>query len=389
LLNYNKNVNDIHAIDVMIGHEFSKTDDNSIEAYKQNVFYPGIPELGNAITPHDNASTSSRNITALEGYFMRANYTYDERYTFSASYRYDGSSRFKYDKWGHFWSLGAAWRITNEKFMENAHWVDDLRLRATYGASGNSLSAIYPYTNLWEIKDSNGEPSLSLSDIGNRDLTWERNAQFDLGLDFRLWDRVYGALDFYNRRTHDLIWNRPTPSSTGLSSRLENIGILQNQGFEFDVTVDLVKTKNVYWNFGVNGAIARQKLIDYPSELGNPAMGGDYVAGNYLRGKGKSYYNLYLFKYAGVDPETGSELFWKNVTDDQGNVVGQETTSVFAEADQYEIGDALPDMTGGFRTSFRWKGLDINLQAAFQFGGRQWDGNSANLYDAGRVGFTV
>ena len=138
--------------------------------------------------------------------------------------------------------------------MENAHWVDDLRLRATYGASGNSLSAIYPYTNLWEIKDSNGEPSLSLSDIGNRDLTWERNAQFDLGLDFRLWDRVYGALDFYNRRTHDLIWNRPTPSSTGLSSRLENIGILQNQGFEFDVTVDLVKTKNVYWNFGVNGA---------------------------------------------------------------------------------------------------------------------------------------
>ncbi len=389
LLNYNKNVNDIHAIDVMIGHEFSKTDDNSIEAYKQNVFYPGIPELGNAITPDDNASTSSRNITALEGYFMRANYTYDERYTFSASYRYDGSSRFKYDKWGHFWSLGAAWRITNEKFMENAHWVDDLRLRATYGASGNSLSAIYPYTNLWEIKDSNGEPSLSLSDIGNRDLTWERNAQFDLGLDFRLWDRVYGALDFYNRRTHDLIWNRPTPSSTGLSSRLENIGILQNQGFEFDVTVDLVKTKNVYWNFGVNGAIARQKLIDYPSELGNAAMGGDYVAGTYLRGKGKSYYNLYLFKYAGVDPETGSELFWKNVTDDQGNVVGQETTSVFAEADQYEIGDALPDMTGGFRTSFRWKGLDINLQAAFQFGGRQWDGNSANLYDAGRVGFTV
>ena len=162
-----------------------------------------------------------------------------------------------------------------------------------------------------------------------------------------MWDRVYGALDFYNRRTHDLIWNRPTPSSTGLSSRLENIGILQNQGFEFDVTVDLVKTKNVYWNFGVNGAIARQKLIDYPSELGNPAMGGDYVAENYLRGKGKSYYNLYLFKYAGVDPETGSELFWKNVTDDQGNVVGQETTSVFAEADQYETVDQEVTLTAG------------------------------------------
>ena len=389
LLNYNKTVSDIHAIDVMIGHEFSKTDNSTIEVYKQNVFYPGIPELGNAITPDGDGSTSKRQITALEGYFMRANYTYDERYTFSASYRYDGSSRFKYNKWAHFWSLGAAWRITNEKFMENAHWVNDLRLRATYGASGNSMSAIYPYTNLWNLSDSNGEPSLSLSSTGNPNLSWERNAQFDLGLDFRLWDRVYGALDFYNRRTHDLIWNRPTPSSTGLASRLENVGILQNQGFEFDVTVDLIKNKNVYWNFSVNGAIARQKLIDYPSELGNPALGGDYVAGNYLRGKGKSYYNLYLFKYAGVDPETGGELFWKNVTDDEGNVVGRETTSVFAEADQFEAGDALPDMTGGFRTSFRWKGFDLNLQAAFQFGGRQWDGNSANLYDAGRVGFTV
>ncbi len=389
LLSYTKSVNDIHDIDVMIGHEFSKTDDSSLEAYKQNVFYPGIPELGNAVTPDEDGSTSNRNITALEGYFMRANYTFDERYTISASYRYDGSSRFKYDKWGHFWSVGAAWRINSENFMQDADWVDDLRLRATYGASGNSLSAIYPYTNMWQIKDSNGQPSLSLASTGNRNLSWERNKQFDLGLDFRLWNRVYGSLDYYNRRTHDLIWSRPTPSSTGLASRLENVGILQNQGFEFDITVDLVKSKNVYWNFSVNGAVARQKLIDFPSELGNPALGGDYVSGSFLRGKGKSYYNLYLFGYAGVDPETGGELFWKNVTDTDGNIVGRETTSVFAEADQYEVGDALPDMTGGFRTSFRWKGLDLNLQAAFQFGGRQWDGNSANLYDPGRAGFTV
>ena len=388
LLNYTKKVND-HSIDAMVGHEFSKTDSRTVEAYKQNIFYPGIPELGNAVTPYDNSSTSGRSITSLEGYFARANYNYDERYYASLSYRYDGASRFKYDKWGHFWSIGGSWRISNENFMNNANWVDDLRLRVTYGVSGNQLSSIYPYTNLWSIGESDGQPAISQSSVGNPNLSWERNKQIDLGLDFRLWDRVYGALDYYNRRTHDLIWSRPTPSSTGLSSRLENVGILENSGFEFDITVDLIKNKNVYWNFSVNGAMSQNKLVDFPSELGNPALGGDYVSGVFLRGKGKSYYNLYLFDYAGVDPETGTELFWKNTTDGEGNVTGRELTTKFDEADQYEMGDAMPDMTGGFRTSFRWKGLDLNLSAAFQFGGRQWDGNSANLYDPGRAMFAA
>ena len=273
--------------------------------------------------------------------------------------------------------------------MKRALWVNDLRLRATYGVSGNQLNSAYPYTNLWAIGEMDGQPTISQSSVGNRNLSWERNKQVDVGLDFRLWDRVYGSFDWYNRRTHDLIWNRPTPASTGLTSRLENIGVLQNSGFEFDITVDLIKSRNVYWNIGINGAFAQNKLIEIPEELGNAALGGDYVSGAFLRGKGKSYYNLYLFDYAGVDPETGGELYWKNTTDSDGNVTGRELTSNFAEADQYEMGDALPDMTGGLRTTFRWKGLDLNIQTAFQIGGKQWDGASANMYDPGRAGFAV
>ena len=389
MLNYKKSINDLHNVDVMIGHEFNKTDNNSLDAYKTNIFYPGVPELGNAVSAYLDSSTSKRVITSLEGYFARANYNYDDRYFLSLSYRYDGSSLFKYNKWGHFWSVGGSWRITQEEFMKHALWVNDLRLRATYGVSGNQLNSAYPYTNLWAIGESNGQPTISQSSVGNPGLSWERNNQFDLGLDFRLWDRVYGSFDWYNRRTHDLIWNRPTPASTGLSSRLENVGVLQNSGFEFDITVDLIKSRNVYWNVGINGAFAQNKLIDYPAELGNAALGGDYVSGTFLRGKGKSYYNLYLFDYAGVDPETGGELYWKNTTDSEGNVTGRELTSNFAEADQYEMGDALPDMTGGLRTTFRWKGLDINIQTAFQIGGKQWDGASANMYDPGRVMFAV
>ena len=389
MLNYNKSINDLHNVDVMIGHEFNRTDNNEINAYNNNIFYPGIPELGNAVDPTKDVATSEHVKTTLEGYFARANYNYDDRYYLSLSYRYDGSSLFQYDRWGHFWSVGGSWRISQEEFMKRALWVNDLRLRATYGVSGNQLNSAYPYTNLWSIGELDGQPTISQSSVGNRNLSWERNKQVDVGLDFRLWDRVYGSFDWYNRRTHDLIWNRPTPASTGLTSRLENVGVLQNAGFEFDITVDIIKNRNVYWNIGINGAFAQNKLIEFPEELGNAALGGDYVSGAFLRGKGKSYYNLYLFDYAGVDPETGNELFWKNTTDSEGNITGRELTSNFAEADQYEMGDALPDMTGGLRTSFRWKGLDLNIQTAFQIGGKQWDGASANMYDPGRAGFTV
>ncbi len=389
MLNYNKSINDLHNVDVMIGHEFNRTDNNEINAYNNNIFYPGIPELGNAVDPTKDVATSEHVKTTLEGYFARANYNYDDRYYLSLSYRYDGSSLFQYDRWGHFWSVGGSWRISQEEFMKRALWVNDLRLRATYGVSGNQLNSAYPYTNLWSIGELDGKPTISQSSVGNRNLSWERNKQVDVGLDFRLWDRVYGSFDWYNRRTHDLIWNRPTPASTGLTSRLENVGVLQNAGFEFDITVDIIKNRNVYWNIGINGAFAQNKLIEFPEELGNAALGGDYVSGAFLRGKGKSYYNLYLFDYAGVDPETGGELYWKNTTDSEGNVTGRELTSNFAEADQYEMGDALPDMTGGLRTSFRWKNLDINVQTAFQIGGKQWDGASANMYSPGRAGFTV
>jgi len=389
MLNYNKSINDLHNVDVMIGHEFNRIDKNEINAYNYNIFYPGIPELGNAVDPTKDVATSEHVKTTLEGYFARANYNYDDRYYLSLSYRYDGSSLFQYDRWGHFWSVGGSWRISQEEFMKRALWVNDLRLRATYGVSGNQLNSAYPYTNLWAIGEMDGQPTISQSSVGNPDLSWERNKQVDVGLDFRLWDRVYGSFDWYNRRTHDLIWNRPTPASTGLTSRLENVGVLQNAGFEFDITVDLIKSRNVYWNIGINGAFAQNKLIEFPEELGNAALGGDYVSGAFLRGKGKSYYNLYLFDYAGVDPETGGELYWKNTTDSEGNVTGRELTSNFAEANQYEMGDALPDMTGGLRTTFRWKGLDLNIQTAFQIGGKQWDGASANMYDPGRAGFTV
>jgi TonB-linked outer membrane protein, SusC/RagA family/TonB-dependent outer membrane receptor, SusC/RagA subfamily, signature region len=383
-----KTLNEKHHLDVTLSHEFTKTNTSNVAAYKKNIFYPGIPELGNAVTQNGNGSTSSTVITTIEGYVGRVNYNFDDRYFFSGSYRYDGSSRFKYDKWGHFWSVGFGWNIHNEAFMNNAEWVDQLKFRASYGVAGNQMPDNYPYTNLWTIAESSGEIGISQTYVGNPALSWERNKQVDLGIDFRLWDRFYGSIDYYNRRTHDLIWRRPTPSSSGLANRLENVGILCNRGFEFELGVEIFKRRDLYWNIGINASFQRDRLIDFPSELGNPALGGNYVTGAFLRGKGKPYRNLYLFKYAGVDPETGNETFWKDVEGADGKITREKTFDI-NDATQYEIGDAMPDVVGGFRTSFRWKNIDLMVAAAYQIGGRQWDGVSANLYDPGRAKFTV
>ena len=389
ILNYANSISGKHNVDVLIGHEFNKSKQEVIDAYKKNIYYPGIGELGNAVSVLQDGSTSQTITEAVEGYFARANYNYDGRYFFMGSFRYDGSSKFKYDKWGSFWSIGGAWQIKAEQFMSDVNWIDNLKLRVNYGVSGNQLTDTYPYTNLWNITESNGEIGVSQATVGNRNLSWEKNKQIDLGLDFSFLGRIHGSVDYYNRRTHDLIWNRPTPASTGLTSSLQNVGILCNRGFEIELDFDVLKSKSVYWNIGVNAAFQRNRLIDFPEELGNPALGGDYVSGAFLRGKGKSYYNLYLFKFAGVDPETGEETFWADETDDEGNVIGRKKVYDMNEATQYECGDALPDMTGGLRTTFRWKGLDITMAAAFQIGGKQWDGNSANLYDPGRAMFAV
>ncbi len=389
ILSYTNTISEKHNVDVLIGHEFNKSKQEVIDAYKKNIYYPGIGELGNAVSVYGDGSTSYTIREAVEGFFARANYNYDGRYFFMGSYRYDGSSKFKYDKWGSFWSVGAAWQIKGEHFMSDVKWIDNLKLRVNYGVSGNQISDTYPYTNLWNIGESNGQIGVSQATVGNPNLSWEKNKQIDFGLDFSFFGRIHGSVDYYNRRTHDLIWNRPTPASTGLTSSLQNVGILGNRGIEIELDFDVIKSKSVYWNIGVNAAFQRNKLIDFPEELGNPALGGNYVSGAFLRGKGKSYYNLYLFKFAGVDPETGNETFWADETDEQGNVIGRKKVFSMNEATQYECGDALPDMTGGLRTTFRWKGFDLSMAAAFQIGGKQWDGNSANLYDAGRAMFAV
>ena len=397
MLTYHKLIADKHDLNVLVGHEYSKDDSSSLSASNKNMFYPGVPELDNAIANNGTAS-SSRGRSASEGYFTRLNYAYDGRYNVSFSYRYDGSSSYKYNRWGHFWSIGGAWNMEQEDFLKDHRWINSMKLRANYGVTGHEYGA-YAYTTMWGIGDAGGNIALGKGAPGYRDLTWEKVYQFDLGLDFRFWNRFSGTLDFYTRRTHDLIWSRPVAPSTGLSSRLDNVGILANNGFEFELGVDIIKTQNVYWNVAINGATVSTFLKEFPSDIANdPRLNGCFQDGPYLRGKNKPYRNWYFKKYAGVDPQTGRETFWKKVSEDitdaDGNVIGSrvlghERTYDFNEGSYYEIGDQMPDVTGGLRTSFRWKGFDFMLVCAYQIGGLQMDSSAIELYSPNRFGFNI
>ena len=219
-LNYRKTFAQDHTIEGTVGFDYMKNTVNGLSLTVTGADSDKVPTLAAGTDATGWADTNTNE--ALSSYFGRLNYDYKKKYLFMFTFRADGSSKFAEDhKWGVFPSFSAGWRISQEAFMRNVRWIDELKLRVNYGVAGNQLSASYPYTNLWTIGETNGQIGITQASTGNRNLSWERNYQIDLGIDFRLWNRFYGTVDYYNRRTHDLIWNRPTPSSTGLASRLE------------------------------------------------------------------------------------------------------------------------------------------------------------------------
>ena len=378
-----------HHIDALIGHEYYWYQYRQLQADKKNMLINGMDDMGNAIGI--NGTSGSQDKLALEGYFARVNYNYASKYYFSASIRGDGSSKFKNadKRWGCFWSVGGAWRPSGESWLSDAEWLTDLKLRADYGTMGNQNGVgNYAGYNLWNLGNAGDikNPSISITQgtLGNADLTWETVKTFDIGLDFRLWDRFYGSIDYYIRNTHNMIWARPNASSTGVTSKTENTASMRNSGIEIDLGVDIIKTPNVLWSFNVNGTHYENKLTALPPGVGLESLGGCYEAGVqntaniYLRGVGKSYYNLYIAKYAGVDQKTGLAMLYHTVdaadhtakrwTDQAiGTVV---TTTDGSLATRYEAGDATADFIGGFGTSFTYKNFDFSATFSYQIGGK-------------------
>ena len=385
-----------HNFDILAGFEMYKLKIQSLSGQNDHLFDPFIGELNNADGTSGKQLASSTTNYMTQGILARAQYNYDERYFVSGSFRRDASSRFHKDnRWGDFWSAGLAWVISKEDFF-NADWVDLLKIKASYGEQGNDQIGNYRYTTLYEVVNSGGSPAAVPYAKGNKDITWETQGNFNVGVDFDLFrGRISGTLEFFNRKTSDMLFSFPLPPSFGFTSYYANIGDMNNRGVEFELKTTPIKTKDFEWNVNLNITTYKNEVSYLPEARKTYTVDGKkgFTSGNYFYGEDCALYTFHMKKYAGIS-ENGKSLWYKNVTepvkdengnemkDDKGNVITKvvrTTTDSYNEASDYLCGTALPDAYGGFSTSLAWKGFDLSVDFSFQIGGQVYDGDYASM----------
>ena len=365
-----------HSVSAVAAFEVMKYDYEDLYAAKKTYGQDINTSLGNAADPIDADQKLQED--ALMSYVASVNYSYGDKYYASFSFRRDGSSRLSPDtRWGNFWSLSASWRLSQEKFMQPLKSVlSDLKLRASYGVNGNLPSSYYGYQSTYTTGAFySGKPSPWESTLGNEELTWEKNYALNLGLDIGLFSRVNVSLDWYTRTTKDLLMSKQLNSISGFSSLLTNVGQMRNTGVELEVRSNNIKTKDFSWTTAFNLSHNKNKILklaDLPW----------FVDGRYVRKEGYPFNTIYLREYAGVDPETGSALYYDNQQDENGNYTKNKVTDP-GQASPIPLKDITPTISGGFMNTFNYKFIDLSFNLSYSFGGYSYDNASYILQDDG------
>lgn len=373
LLSYNRTFSRLHNVDVLLGHETYSRNTTSVSGYKTKMFSDSNLELGGTVIDGQQASSSLSQYNN-EGYFVRAQYDYASRIFVSGSFRRDASSRFHKDhRWGNFWSAGAGWLINNEPWF-GAAWVDMLKLKASIGSQGNDGIPDYLYTDTYEISNNAGEVAVAFRSKGNPDITWETNLNLNAGVDVELFGgRLAGAVEYFYRKTSDMLFFFNVPLSLGYSGYYDNIGDMRNSGVEVSLNAVPVNTRNVQWALNVNLTHYTNKITMLPDEHKKMEVEGyaGYQSGGRYYGEGLPIYTFYMPRYAGVEQETGLPMWYK---EDSGMTV---TTTSYSEASNYLCGDPTPQIYGGFGTSLSFYGFDISAQFTYSVGGLVYDSGYA------------
>ncbi len=376
-LNYDFTLFNDHNFGVLLGYEVTKEDYKRTYAQGTNFPAGGLVELNVAATPQEVGSITDKE--RMISYFGRLNYDYLDKYYASFSIRTDGSSRFAPDhQYGTFWSVGLNWRVNEEAFLKDYDWINDLKLRASYGTSGNKSSDyLYGYQGLYLSGNNyNGQAGITHNQLPNNDLTWEKSKSFNVGLDFSVFNRLSGSVEYYVKKSSALLLEKPLAGSTGLDAIISNLGGMKNSGLEFELHSSNVKVRNFAWNTDFNLSWNKNKITSYPQD--------EEVVGTKIRKVGYSLYEFYLQEWAGVDKETGSPLWFKDVKDADNNPTGErETTNSYSKADRYKLGSALPVVFGGLNNSISFKGIDLSFLFTYSFGGKVYDAYEAYLVNDG------
>ena len=320
LASYVHTFNNVHNFDIMVGYEQYRLKEQVLYGDNTNTYDPNLGELGNAVGTDKKTVNSYTDNYMTEGILSRIQYNYDGKYFLSASYRRDASSRFAPEhRWGNFGSVGGAWLMTKEKFLEDISWLNMLKYKASWGIQGNDHLLIlvngeyvnnwYAYKDQYNVSYSNGQYSTTLAYKGNKDLTWETSYSFNTGFDFELFgSRLNGTVEYFSRITKDLLYNQPTPVSSGISTGYipTNVGSISNKGIELDLTGVIFRTKDFEWTANLNLTHYKNRITALSPEL--EAAGGQ-KGSYYIYRIGGSLFESYVKEYAGVDPNTGKALY--------------------------------------------------------------------------------
>ena len=369
-----------HTIGLLAGHEWYAYEYAYLLAGKTNLV-DGIYELRPATTLLEADSYSDK--YRIDSWLGRASYNYGGRYFLTASLRRDKSSRFHPDhNKGTFWSVGANWRISGEKFMENVGWINNLSVKASYGEQGNDmLSTYYAWQSLYDLSYSNATNLGALiSSLENQTVSWEKSRNFNAGVDAILFNhRLQLNVEFYNRLTKDLLLERPMALSTGFTGYMDNIGDMRNRGVEASLRLTPVRTGDFEWNITAMATHNKNKVIKLTKEAPVLTYGVRVIE------EGKPIYTYYMNKSAGVDPSTGNALYWAYKKDENGNKIeGSDyiTDSYSGAANcKYYLGSRQPDLFGSLGTDFSWKGLTLSVLTTYSLGGKVYDSLYASDMD--------
>ncbi|MEG1616258.1 MAG: TonB-dependent receptor [Bacteroidales bacterium] len=366
-LSYNVTIDEKHHLDALLGFETDESYRDYLSGYATNFARPDKNEISNGMKMESVGGSDIR--SRLVSYLSRVNYDYESKYFLGASYRLDGSSRLaSSNRWGSFWSVSGAWRVIQEEFMSPlTETLSDLKLRASYGVNGTLPSDYFGYMGLSGL--TNGyleQPGVLQSQIENKDLSWETNYNFNVGIDFGFWNRLNFTLEYYTRTTKNLLMDRPISPTTGFDTYLMNIGEVKNRGVELEIRSTNFATKDFSWNTTFNLGHNRNKVV---------ALDGiqtELISGSQIRQIGKPYRTFYLTEFAGINPENGKPQFYTNHKDENGNYV-KDITENPDEANYIPMKHADPDVAGGLSNTLRYKWFDLNFMFSYQFGGYSYD----------------
>ncbi|MCL1973813.1 MAG: TonB-dependent receptor [Bacteroidetes bacterium] len=363
VLNYAQSFKEKHNLAVMVGWEAESSKEQYSDVSKADF-------ANYSLTSTDLASTVRGAYTindevSLLSLISNFNYDYDAKYYLSATFRRDGSSKLSPAKrWGNFWSASGSWRIINEAFMKDISWMNDLKIRGSYGVSGTLPSSYYGWQTTYDYSQYGDENISYPYSYADRNLTWETNYIWNVAIEGRVFNRFSFIAEYYNRTTKDLLLNASIPSTTGFTSTLRNVGSMLNRGVELSLNVDIIKKGDIQWSMGMNWNSLYNEILSLSRE-------DETIPNNsfYIWKKGYSFYQYYTREYIGADPQTGAPRYYRNNTLADGTLNKEITNSTSSASSAIIEGKTgLPKGYGGINTNLSWKNLSLFLNFNYQYG---------------------